>query len=218
MAAIAVVSMIGLGSLGVVYGNESQSAVTANEALQKLLDGNQRYTEAKATHPEQNRERREEIAKAQHPFATVLTCSDSRVAPEIIFDQGLGDIFEVRVAGNVADDAVVGSVEYAAEHLNTPLVVVLGHERCGAVEAAVKGGEIPGHIRSLTKEIKPAVEVGKKQPGDLVDNVVRINIARVVEKLKTSKPILAELVKEHKLTIVGAYYDLDDGTVKVLPQ
>ncbi|MGA9176521.1 MAG: carbonic anhydrase [Desulfobacterales bacterium] len=147
----------------------------------------------------------------------MLSCSDSRVPPEILFDQGLGDLFVIRLAGNILDDAALASLEYAVEHLGVKYIMVLGHERCGAVEAALKGGEVPGHIGSLVKAIQPAVEKAKNQPGDLLDNAVRANITIVVQQLKSSEPILEELVKKGDLTVVGTRYDLDDGVVVILP-
>ncbi|MEI6286339.1 MAG: carbonic anhydrase [Bacillota bacterium] len=204
------VSFISLTALA----NENSTTVTAATALQRLNDGNQRFVDAKMLHPDQTTEQRIKLASGQHPFAVILTCSDSRLAPEIIFDQGLGDIFVVRVAGNISDDAVLGSVEYAVEHLGVTLVVVLGHKSCGAVSAAASGGEIPVHINSLTNAIKPAIAIAKTQKGDLVDNAVRANVSLVVQQFNNSKPVLAELVHEGKLKIIGEYYDLDDGTVR----
>ncbi len=189
------------------------TAGKSSDALQQLIDGNNRYVEAQFRHPHQLAERRMEVAKGQHPFAIILTCADSRVPPEIVFDQGLGDLFVLRVAGNVIDDAVIGSIEYAAEHLGTPLLVVMGHERCGAVDAAVKGGEVPGHIGALVKAISPAVVKARGKAGDLLDNSVRANVEMVTAKLKSSQPILAHLVEDSKLEVIGAYYDLDDGHV-----
>jgi len=195
-----------------------ESAVFSNERfVQRLLDGNRRYVDGKPSHPNQTLERRKHVAKGQHPFAVVLSCSDSRVPPEIIFDQGIGDLFVVRVAGNIVDDAGLGSIEYAVEHLHASLIVVLGHERCGAVEAAVKGGEAPGRIKSLVEAIRPAVEKSKGEPGDLAENAMRANVRLVVDHLKASKPILEHLVHKGTLTVVGARYDLDDGQVTVIP-
>jgi len=195
-----------------------ESAVFSNERfVQRLLDGNRRYVDGKPSHPNQTLERRKHVAKGQHPFAVVLSCSDSRVPPEIIFDQGIGDLFVVRVAGNIVDDAGLGSIEYAVEHLHASLIVVLGHERCGAVEAAVKGGEAPGRIKSLVEAIRPAVEKSKGEPGDLAENAMRANVRLVVDHLKASKPILEHFVHKGTLTVVGARYDLDDGQVTVIP-
>ncbi|MEW5802196.1 MAG: carbonic anhydrase [bacterium] len=200
---------------GTAAAKEAASGVNGNQALEALMAGNKRYTAVKNTYPNQTAERRAELVKGQKPFAIILSCSDSRVPPEIIFDQGLGDLFVIRVAGNVVDDIALGSIEYAAEHLGTPLIMVLGHEKCGAVTATVEGGEAPGHIGSFTKAIKPAVEKAKDQPGDKVDNTVKANVELIVEQLKVSKPILSELVKEGRLKIVGARYDLDTGAVDI---
>ena len=202
--------------VGATSDQESQ-AISGESAQQKLIDGNKRYVNAKLSHPNQTDQRRTEVAKGQHPFAAIVSCSDSRVPPEIIFDQGLGDLFVIRLAGNILDDAALGSLEYAVEHLGVKYIMVLGHERCGAVDATVKGGEVPGHISSLVKAIQPAVEKVKNQPGDLLDNAVRANVTMVVQQLKSSGPILEELVKKGDLAIAGARYDLDDGEVTILP-
>lgn len=187
-----------------------------DESLQRLMEGNERHFAKKFIHPDHWEVQRVEVAKGQHPFAILLSCADSRVPPEIIFDQGLGDLFVVRVAGNVTDPVVLGSIEYAAEHLEVPLVMVLGHERCGAVGAAVKGGELPGHLDALVAPIKPAVRAAKKQKGDLLDNAVRANVQMVVDQLRSSKPLLGHLVHEGKLKVVGARYDLESGRVELL--
>jgi len=195
-----------------------ESAVFSNERfVQRLLEGNKRFADGKPSHPNQTFERREHEAKGQHPFAVVVSCSDSRVPPEIIFDQGIGDLFVVRVAGNILDDAGLGSIEYAAEHLHVSLIMVLGHERCGAVEAAVKGGEAPGHIKSLVEALRPVVENAKGRPGDLAENAMRTNVKMVVDHLKESKPILEHLVHKGTLSVIGARYDLDDGRVTLIP-
>jgi len=187
--------------------------------LDSLMSGNARYAAGEPTHPRQGMERRKEVTLSQHPAAIVVSCSDSRVPPEIIFDQGVGDLFVVRVAGNVLNDVNTGSVEYAAEHFNVPLVIVLGHERCGAVTATVKGGEAPWHIGSIVEAILPAVAEAKKccSEGDLVEAAAHINVERAVKALRDSNPILSHLVKKGKLTVIGAYYDLDSGKVELLP-
>lgn len=192
----------------------------SDEAITRLLEGNARYVEAKMSHPDQSLARRTEVAKGQHPFAIILTCADSRVSPEILFDQGLGDLFVLRVAGNVVDDGILGSIEYGVGEFGTPLVMVLGHERCGAVKAtlehAQKGGEVPGHIGSLVKAITPVLEHAKQQQGDLLDNAVRANIAQSRDQIGGSQPLLAAAVQAAKLKVVGAYYDLDTGAVKII--
>ncbi len=193
------------------------SAAAGDVAQQTLMDGNKRYVDAGPLHPNQTAERRAEVAKGQHPFAVIVSCADSRVPPEVLFDQGLGDLFVIRLAGNILDDAALGSIEYAVEHLGVRYIMVLGHERCGAVEAAVKGGKAPGHIGSLIKAIQPAVDKARNEPGELLDNAVRANVARVVQQVKSSAPILKESVRKGDLTVVGARYDLEDGVVAILP-
>lgn len=184
-----------------------------SDLIQRLKEGNSRFAKGEPVHSNQSIERREELANGQNPFAVILSCSDSRVPPEIIFDQGLGDLFVIRTAGEVVDDFELASIEYAVEHLHVELIVVLGHEKCGAVDAAVKGGELPGHLGKLISEIEPAVKQAKKQEGDLLTNAVYGNIHRVVRQLKNSEPIIKELVEHNHLQIKGAYYDLDDGKV-----
>lgn len=195
---------------------ETTSNITPDAALQKLMDGNRRYIDQKRTFPDQSRSRIIEVAKGQNPFATILGCSDSRVAPEILFDQGLGDLFDIRVAGNFIDNVVLGNMEYAVLELGVPLLVVLGHERCGAVKAALDGKPVPGHIGSLVRAIKPAVSATKGQPGDAWDNAVRANVKMSVKNLKARSPILAKAIKAGTLKVVGGRYDLDTGTVEII--
>ena len=190
--------------------------VSADEALKRLVDGNKRYILGKLMHPNQTRVRRGEVEGGQHPFAIVLGCSDSRVPPEVIFDQGLGDLFVVRVAGNIADDAVLGSIEYAAEHLHVPLIMVLGHGSCGAVAATIKGGELAGHLPGIVDAIRPAVEKAKGQQGDAVSNAAKANIQIVVDQLRSCKPVLAPLVRSGDLKVAAAFYDIGSGQVELL--
>ena len=194
--------------------------INGDQALQKLLEGHQRYLAEQSTHPHQTARRRGEIAQHQNPFAVILGCADSRVPPEIIFDQGLGDLFVIRLAGHVLNDAVLGSVEYAVERLGVSLVLVLGHESCGAVTAAIRaveqGSSVPGHIGSLVDAIKPAVARAKTQPGDLIDNTVRANVTMIVEQLKTSLPLLSVRVQSGSLKVIGARSDLDDGMLDII--
>lgn len=192
------------------------TTLSSELALQKLIEGNKRYAEGKPFYSNQTIKRRKEVAENQSPFAIIISCSDSRVPAEIIFDQGIGDLFVARVVGNVVDNMVKASVEYAAEYLNVQLAVVLGHKRCGAVDAAIKSDGSHGFIDNLIKAIKPAVERAKSQTGDLWDNAVKANIEIVVDQLKSSQPILCNLVKKNKLMIVGAYYDLDSGLVDTI--
>jgi carbonic anhydrase len=190
--------------------------LTGKDAIAKLQEGNKRFTEDKRVHPHQGADRRLEVVKGQTPFAAILSCSDSRVPLKIIFDQGIGDLFVVRVAGNVLDDIVLASIEYAAEHLNVPLVVVLGHQNCGAVQAVVKGGHAPGHVSALFEALQPAVEKAMAQGGDdLVEKAVRVNIRLTTDAIRDSI-LLSPLVKQGKLEVVGAYYSLETGRVDFL--
>lgn len=189
--------------------------MNANHALEKLMAGNQRYITNQLIHHHQSGRRMRAISNGQHPFAVILGCADSRVPPEIIFDHGLGDLFVIRVAGNILDDAILGSIEYAVEELGTCLVVVLGHQRCGAVAATIKHGEVSSHITTLLNAIQPAVDRVKHQPGDLLDNAVRANIKLVVEQLKSSMPV-ANFVQHDRLKVVGAQYNLGCGTVEII--
>ena len=187
-----------------------------DDAMLKLLEGNKRFVASKLVHPNQTAERRAEVANGQAPFAVIVGCSDSRIPPEIIFDQGLGDLFIIRVAGNIVDDVALGSIEYAVDHLGTDLVVVLGHGKCGAVSATVQGGEAHGHIADIVKVIAPAVEKAKSQSGDIIDNAIKANIELVVDKISSSKPILSNLVSSGKLKIIGAYYNIESGAVEIM--
>jgi carbonic anhydrase len=199
-------------------GWQTEEKVTADSALAELKLGNEHHIKHKYEHPHETADRQRELASGQHPHAEILSCSDSRVPPEIVFDQGLGDLFVVRVAGNVATDTELGSLEYGAEHLHIPLLVVLGHESCGAVTAAVQGGPPEGHITALVNLIKPAVDKSRGSPGDPVSNAVRTNVEMVVKQLRSSTPMLSELVAHGKLKIVGAVYSLDTGKVTWLPE
>jgi len=193
-----------------------EPAIGAEQALKLLLEGNQRFVAGKLERPNQMPVRRAEVAKGQHPFAAVLACSDSRTPPEIIFDRGLGDIFTVRVAGNVADQVVIESLDYSVKHLGVRVVMVLGHRRCGAVTAAVEGHEKDKEdIREIVKELEPAVRATHGMPGDPVENAVRENVKLVVKNLAASRELSA-MVKSGELKIVGGIYDLDTGTIEML--
>ena len=146
----------------------------------------------------------------------VLSCADSRVVPELLFDQGRGDIFVLRVAGNIADKGIVGSIEYAVEHLHSKLILVMGHEKCGAVSAAVEGGNAPGHLKFLLSAIQPSVEETRNLPGDKVHNCVLANARRVALQIQRSEPVLKELISSEGVKVVAAYYALDSGNVTLL--
>ena len=208
-------------SAALALASSGAAGITADEALARLLDGNKRYVESKMNAcGDTTAAAREKLAKGQKPYAIILSCSDSRVPPEIIFDKSLGEIFVVRVAGNVPDPIVLGSVEYAAEHLGSPLVVVLGHERCGAVKATVDAnGKGEGNIGAIVKAIAPALKKAKKDKNcdkdKLVECVVDANAKMVAQNLTKQSKIIKEMVHEGKLKIVAAKYDLDDGKVTV---
>lgn len=192
------------------------ATIKPEESLKRLQEGNERFVAGTPTQTTKDAKRRAEVAQGQKPFAIIVSCSDSRVGPEVVFDQGLGDIFVVRTAGHVVDDVGLGSIEYAVEHLGASLILVLGHERCGAVAATVAGGEAHGHVSAIVKAIKPAVTKSKGQPGDAVDNAVRAQVLEVAEQLRKAGPVLAERVKADKLKVAGARYDLDTGRVEVI--
>jgi carbonic anhydrase len=186
-------------------------------ALQELIEGNDRYALDHVEHPHEGSQRRVDLSIAQHPFAIVLGCADSRVVPELIFDQGVGDLFVLRVAGNVADDAVIASIEFAVEHLGTRLVVVLGHERCGAVMAAIGHAFSEGKLNSLIKYIEPAVKAGQEANGDcVVSDTVKAHVNLMVKEIESTVPILSHEVKNGNLKIVPAYYRLATGKVEFL--
>jgi carbonic anhydrase len=211
-------AMAALLALSPVFGDDVSPKVTSEEALKRLKDGNTRFVKDELSRPNQSLQRRLKLAQGQEPFAAVLSCADSRVPPEIVFDQGLGDLFVVRIAGNIMESGGVGSLEYAVEHLHVPLIVVLGHQHCGAVAAAVKGGEPLNHVKYLLRPIQPAVKASEGKPGDKLENSVKENVAMVVRQLSESKPYLGEMVKSGKLKIVGGYYDWDTGSVTLLPE
>jgi carbonic anhydrase len=179
--------------------------------LEKLMDGNKRFVSGKIS-PKNLPARRAELVSGQKPFAIILTCSDSRVSPEYIFDVSLGDIFVVRTAGNIADSIALGSMEYAAEHLGSTLLLVLGHEKCGAVNATCAGGRAPGNIAAIVSEIAPAA----KAKGNNPEQTVPENVKCVIEKIRKKSAILSHLETEGKLKIAGAIYSLSSGEAKPL--
>ena len=215
-----VLTLLVVGALSITMTRAAMAVVAAptmpaNQALKLLLEGNQRFVAGQLEHPNQTPDRRAEVAKGQHPFASVLACSDSRTPPEIIFDRGLGDIFTVRVAGNVADKVVIESLDYSVKHLGVRVVMVLGHRRCGAVIAAVEGHEEEGDVGPMLGELRPAVAASKGMPGDPIENAVRENVKLVMKNLATSSELSA-MVKSGELKIVGGIYDLDTGTIEML--
>ena len=195
-----------------------ENVLSPEKALERLKKGNKRYVEGVAKRHDFVAER-EALVGGQNPFAGILSCADSRIAPEYAFDTGLGDLFIVRVAGNFTEVDGIASFEYAVKFLGTPLLVVLGHDKCGAVDAAIKaskGGELPGHLPELVEHIQPAVKAAASEAGDLLANTIRENVLLNVENLKTASPVISRYVEEKKVMVVGGIYKLDDGRIEWL--
>lgn len=196
------------------------NAISPDEALQRLLDGNARYAANTPAIKDFSAGRAARVAK-QYPFAAILSCADSRVAPELAFDQGPGELFVVRVAGNFVDDDGLASLEYGVKFLGAPLIMVLGHTNCGAVDATIKvvkeNAKLPGHLPGLVRAIKPAVEAAKKaNTGNLLDEAIVENVRYNVGRLNKAKPIVSALVAEGKVKVVGGRYDLATGKVSLV--
>ncbi|WP_327071392.1 carbonic anhydrase [Kitasatospora sp. NBC_01302] len=196
-----------------------QGMPTPEEVLRCLAEGNERWVAGELLHPNQSVARRLAVAAAQDPLATVFSCIDSRVPPEIVFDRGVGDLFVVRTAAQTNDDLIHSAVEYGAQESVTPLVVVMGHQRCGAVVFAVdalnNGTEVPAHLVAVVEALKPAYLAAEPLPGDQVDNTVRAQIRLTVDQLRED-PLLLPLIGDHLVEVVGAYYSLDSGCVEFM--
>ena len=196
-----------------------QNDIPPAGALERLMKGNARYVEGVTRRHDFTHER-EALVGGQNPYAGILSCADSRIAPEYAFDSGRGDLFVCRVAGNFANDDTVASLEYAVSVLKTPLLLVLGHEGCGAVSATIKSLKdnttLPGHLPSLVRALEPAVKASMDAPGDKLQNAIRRNVVDVVAKLKSAAPILSAAVEQGKLNIVGGIYRLGDGKVELI--
>ena len=196
--------------------NGSSWKIYSTSPLQQLIEGNERFARAESTHPRQTVEVRKQLMAGQRPFAVIVSCSDSRVPPELIFDQGLGDLFVIRVAGNVVDSVELDSVEFAVQELQVPLVLVLGHQSCGAVKAVVKGDlESLRDLEDIEPYLQEALEKSNSLVGDPLENAIKMNALLMVQKLK-KKPILAKQIEENKLKILAGYYRLDTGCVEIL--
>jgi carbonic anhydrase len=201
--------LIFLGWIFVVRAED----MTPGQALKQLMEGNTRYKQEMLLHPNRSKEARICSANGQNPFAIILGCSDSRVSPEIIFDQGIGDLFVVRVAGNVAGVVELDSIEYSALYLKSSIIMVLGHQNCGAIQAVINGQT--KDIEAVASLIAPSLELARTQKGSLIENTVKDNVLYVVDQLRKSPP-LAKLIKEKKIDIVGGYYDFQSGAVEVV--
>jgi len=203
---------------------DAQKGVDPDDALQMLVDGNRRFTAGETSMPKIDQLRRcETFGTGQHPFATILSCADSRVPPEIVFDQGIGDLFVIRIAGNVADTDELATIEYGAAHLGSRLVVVMGHTKCGAVTAVVDGAQVKGNLAGLLDNIGPAVALTKKQNptltgAPLVTRAIRANVFQSIEDLISNSPDLRAMMAEEKIKVVGAVYDIHSGTIDWLGQ
>ncbi|MBW4665531.1 MAG: carbonic anhydrase [Chroococcus sp. CMT-3BRIN-NPC107] len=197
------------------FAQESLQPISPALALQELVEGNKRFVEDKRRSPHQSLLRLAQIATEQHPFASILSCADSRVPAEMVFDVGLGDLFVVRIAGNVVSPRVMGSLEYSTKILGSQLILILGHERCGAVTAAVDNTIVEGEIGTFVEDIKPAVARVKNIDGDRMDNAVIANVQYQLEVLNKSK-LLTQLVSEGNLQLMGGRYDLDTGEVTII--
>jgi carbonic anhydrase len=196
-----------------------ENVLSPDAALERLMRGNARYVEGVSKRHDFKHER-EALSAGQNPFAAVLSCADSRIAPEYCFDTARGDVFVCRVAGNFASDDIVASFEYAVEVLNAPLIMVLGHGACGAVDATIKsvkeGTTLPGHLPALVAAISPAVEAVRAEPGDMLANAIRRNVTLNVEKLKKAAPILSAAADAKKIRVVGGVYELGSGRVSLV--
>ena len=196
-----------------------QTAMTANQALDRLKEGNLRFSTNQSTHANLTAERMIETDKqGQHPYATVLGCSDSRVPVEAIFDAGIGEIFVVRVAGNVVDSHETRSIEYGVGHAHTPVLVVMGHSHCGAVTAVAQHAHVEGSVKPLVKNIKNAVAEAQKSKGDkfneaLLEEAIRCNVWLSIKNIFTQSKEVRQLVEEGKLKVIGAYYHINDGSI-----
>jgi carbonic anhydrase len=189
--------------------------ITPDQALQTLMEGNQRFSKDKSLHLDRASERRQELISTQTPFATIVGCSDSRVAPEIVFDQGIGDLFIVRVAGNVVGPLELDSVDYSVLYLKSSMIMVLGHEDCGAVKAVI-GGNTKG-IEAVAELIQPAVDATKMQKDNRLENTIKTNAKMMADQLRNS-PVLSGLIVKKKLSIVAAYYNFHTGKVELLEE
>lgn len=191
-----------------------------DESFNKLMDGNKRFVSGKLAQKNVGDSRRKELLKGQKPFAIVVACSDSRVAPEIIFDEGLGELFVIRVAGNVLDPVSLGSIEYAAEHLHTPLLILLGHEKCGAVGATLETKEKPqGNIGAIVRKIMPAVKKASAKGGskdEILGNAIKENVLLSENYMFRKSAVLKHLVDSGKLKVVTGVYSLSTGEVEII--
>ncbi len=196
----------------------SNQKVKYDNALDQLMKGNQRFASLRPKHPNEDQKHMLAESKAQHPFAVVVCCSDSRVAPELIFDQGIGDLFVIRTAGNIVGGLELGSIEYAVEHFKCKLIIVLGHENCGAIKAYIDQDETPGHIKEIIDSITKEAEINAipKSDKDRLDHCVIANTIHVSKQIENQSPLIKEKISKNQLKIVASRYDLNDFKVNLL--
>ena len=209
-------SLLAMAPTGLLAGPSARAAAPDADPWARLMAGNARFVSGAQLHPHEQLAWRETLLAGQHPFACVLACADSRVTPELVFDHGLGDLFTVRAVGEVLDDAIVGSIEYAVEHLRVPLVVVLGHARCGAVQAAVDlvagRGPVTGSVNTIARAIEATIRATPAAP-DFLEACVRNQAKRVVAELAERSAIIGEAAAHRQVDIVSAVYDLRTGRI-----
>ena len=225
-----VFKMIGFASISSIFGNKMLLAagedpplpanvITPELALKRLIEGNKRYATGKVD-ARNFQQTRTALTRGQNPYASILSCADSRVSPELCFDEGRGDLFVNRLAGNYVTPDILASIEYGAAVLNAPLIMVLGHTECGAIKASIKADKdnavFPGHIQAITTSLRGAVKAGQKAGGDLLAATTLENIKINVANLKESTPLLRKLVEDKKLMVVGGLYHLDSGKIELV--
>ena len=188
--------------------------------IEQLMEGNHRFASMHQSHPHDTKQRRVEISEAQHPFAAIICCSDSRVPPELVFDQGLGDLFVVRTAGNLMSGLEIGSIEYAVEHLGVKEVIIMGHKECGALKAFAEGGTVSGHIKDIVDSIKSEQEIRQLPANDknLLNDCIRANVLHGMHQLKLQSTLLASRINKNELQVLGACYDMRSGVVELIQE
>jgi len=207
--------------VGCYQKKTAATAFTASEApLQRLLNGNERFAHFHPIHPDEDLQHLQDAAKGQHPFSVMVTCSDSRISPELIFDQGIGDLFVIRTAGNIMSGVEIGSVEYAVEHLGVKLIVIMGHKNCGAVKAFIEGGILPGHIKDIIDSLTLEAEIIALPINDInrLDDCIKANVLHGIRQLETQSTIIKEKIEKKELQIIGATYNLNDLKVTIIKE
>jgi len=216
IGSVSLATLIGLENLATPEAAVGKEISDPDKALQELIAGNQRFMTGKTEHPRQDQAHVQKVAKGQTPFAALLSCADSRVPVEILFDQGFGDLFVVRDAGNIATSEEIGSLEFGTLVLGAKVLMVIGHQSCGAVQATMAGADVPGSIGKIIEQIKPAISgyEGKQDDKESLKKATQANVLFQMERIKAS-PIISKLIEEKKLKVAGAYYNLDEGKITI---